>query len=86
VAGALARLVAGIDPQGDYHIGVLPAHGSLGPSTGLPWKGEIDLCPLCAVSAPAAAGNSLADKFRDLRNDPNGSVLAAPVREEAVGA
>lgn len=42
VAVALERLVTGIDPQGDYHIGVLPAHGSLGPTTGRLWKGEID--------------------------------------------
>jgi hypothetical protein len=72
VAAALDRLITGIDVQGDYHIGVLPAHGSLGSSTGLLWKGWIDLCPSCSVTAPADAGDLLRQKFENLRSDPAG--------------
>src|SRR5262249_3993412 len=77
VASALKRLISGIDEHGDYHIGVLPAHGSLGSSAGLLWKGEIDLCPTCAVSDPTVAGELLREKFEDLRSDPAGSDPAA---------
>jgi hypothetical protein len=73
VADALDLLVSRIDPLGDYHIGVLPAHGSLGPSTGLLWKGMIELCPTCTLHDPGAAGDELKEKFRDLRSDPDGS-------------
>jgi hypothetical protein len=77
VASALDRLISGIDPSGDYHIGVLPAHGSLGSSTGLLWKGEIDLCPTCRFTSPLDAGDELRKKFEDLRSDPAGSDPAA---------
>ena len=73
LAAALDRLITGIDAQGDYHIGVLPAHGSLGSSAGLLWKGRIDLCPTCVFHSPPEAGDQLRQKLEDLRNDPAGS-------------
>ena len=74
VADALDRLITGIDRQGDYHIAVLPAHGSLGPGTGQLWKGAIELCPTCTVSDPGVAGALLKQKFADLRSDPPAAI------------